>query len=560
MRADRPAWERALPWLAPLAAGLGQLALGLRELALGHPHEDAFILFEYARNLAAGEGIVFFAGGPHTEGATDFLWMLLLALLTRVGLDVAVAAAVGNALGAALAAGVLVSSAVRAGLRGVGLGLASLASLALLSSAAALAARAGFGTLLYGALVLCLADGAARPPSAARLAPYLALAVALLRPDGVVLGLVFLVGAGLVSRRAGELPRFARHAWIVFGLALAYFVWRRWYFGHDLPLPLYVKSNGSRWSDLPGLAANLQWLASRLGPAPFLAALALALVLARARWRATLRSIAPELAACAGFLLLFSLGRQTQNHVYRFQSAAGLLIVLAAWRATLPLLAQPATGRRLVAACLLFLPHAPSLQRSVEQEQWTRAARSYMDVFPQALARHLRPDDALVLTEAGRLAFHTDCVTIDAVGLNDAECALRPIAGERLRALRPAVVLFHVAGALAFPPLSAGAPALRALTPAELASAVQPGWGAVFEQGLAQYEPGRVPEDVAPALLARFLAVGDDYELWLARYDGAYRHVWALRRDLPGLDALRAELAAATAPAAWRPYLAGSGR
>jgi len=45
-------------------------------LTLGHPHEDAYILFRYAENLAAGHGIVFNVGGPRAEGATDFLHLL----------------------------------------------------------------------------------------------------------------------------------------------------------------------------------------------------------------------------------------------------------------------------------------------------------------------------------------------------------------------------------------------------------------------------------------------------------------------------------------------------
>src|SRR6516225_9798343 len=68
-------------------------------LAFAHPHEDAFILFKYARNVAASEGIVYYPGGPHAEGATDFGWMLLLAGAVRVGADVALAAAVLNAAG-----------------------------------------------------------------------------------------------------------------------------------------------------------------------------------------------------------------------------------------------------------------------------------------------------------------------------------------------------------------------------------------------------------------------------------------------------------------------------
>jgi len=42
------------------------------------PEEDAAILMRYAQHLAAGHGIVWNVGEPPVDGATDFLFMLLL--------------------------------------------------------------------------------------------------------------------------------------------------------------------------------------------------------------------------------------------------------------------------------------------------------------------------------------------------------------------------------------------------------------------------------------------------------------------------------------------------
>ena len=44
------------------------------------PAEDAHIMFRYAENFASGQGLVWNAGLPPVEGATEFLWTLLLAL------------------------------------------------------------------------------------------------------------------------------------------------------------------------------------------------------------------------------------------------------------------------------------------------------------------------------------------------------------------------------------------------------------------------------------------------------------------------------------------------
>jgi len=48
--------------------------------------DDAMVSMTYARNLAAGHGLVWNAGGPAVEGYTNFLWTLWMALLHLVGI------------------------------------------------------------------------------------------------------------------------------------------------------------------------------------------------------------------------------------------------------------------------------------------------------------------------------------------------------------------------------------------------------------------------------------------------------------------------------------------
>lgn len=66
--------------------------------------DDAFISFTYAKNLAAGQGLVFNAG-ERVEGYTNFLWTVLMALPHLAGLDVVIAA---KALGFVSTAGTLI--------------------------------------------------------------------------------------------------------------------------------------------------------------------------------------------------------------------------------------------------------------------------------------------------------------------------------------------------------------------------------------------------------------------------------------------------------------------
>ena len=53
-----------------------------------YPDEDASILFSYSKNLVETGVISYFPGGEATEGATDFLWMLLLSLFYYFGIDI----------------------------------------------------------------------------------------------------------------------------------------------------------------------------------------------------------------------------------------------------------------------------------------------------------------------------------------------------------------------------------------------------------------------------------------------------------------------------------------
>ncbi len=183
------------------------LVFGLLTLLRGHPEEDAYIMFRYADHVARGFGIVFNAAGPHAEGATDFLWMVMLSALDFIGIDVAVAAVILNALGAGLAAFLLAQVVSRSALpRGPRLIWLALGTVCVPFLSAAMAAYGCFSTMLYAAIALAAVDVSLRgAPRAVKWLPALALTLGLFRPDGVVIGAaVVLLGA----RRARSLGVF----------------------------------------------------------------------------------------------------------------------------------------------------------------------------------------------------------------------------------------------------------------------------------------------------------------------------------------------------------------
>jgi len=174
------------------------LVFGLIAVSLSMPaEEDAFIYYRYAWNWAHGHGLVFNTGDP-VEGFSGPIWMMVLALLARAGLDLPrTVPALGILCGAAtLVATWLLARA--AGLSRFGR-LAPVVALAL-SAPFVVWSRSGLETPFYSLaiVVACAAYLATEYPLAAGLqgpvrrwvrwvAMLAPLAVTLGRPEGMLL-------------------------------------------------------------------------------------------------------------------------------------------------------------------------------------------------------------------------------------------------------------------------------------------------------------------------------------------------------------------------------------
>lgn len=80
--------------LLALSVGVAAFAFHIRECFV----DDAFIGFQYLRNLLAGEGFVFYPGAPPVEGVTNIGWLLVLAPLCTIAEPTLVAKLAGLAL------------------------------------------------------------------------------------------------------------------------------------------------------------------------------------------------------------------------------------------------------------------------------------------------------------------------------------------------------------------------------------------------------------------------------------------------------------------------------
>jgi hypothetical protein len=514
------------------------LAAALALLAFGHPHEDAFILFKYARNVAAGEGVVYYPGGPHAEGATDFAWMILLAGAVRAGADVAVAAAVLNAAGFFLASLLLLRSGGRFG---------PVFAIVLLVSPAATASYVGFGTMLYAACALALFEVYADASGKALLGvPWLALLLGLLRPDGVILGAAFAVLVMPRARREGSLvPYFASCAGSVV-VGAAYFLWRWHYFGLLLPLPLYVK--GHFQGIAPGWEDTADWGASTLLPLAGLAA--------AGRWL-----LGPTAGKASGRLLVglapfgvhvasFAANLPSQNVANRFEAPAALVVLYVVARLAAGSGAA-AASRALGYAALVVASQAPLFPILVDVERGA-TQREYIDAFAGALPRITGGQAHLATTEAGRLAYFARDPVVDLDGLNTPETARRPPSDALLDGFDPDLILIHHAGTLDEARFGApsGEDVVRLAGP--LARFVTPAYAPLFTEAQAGALPGYEAlhlenHVVAPVATMAWLDRRlDRYELYAVRFTSSrwlHYHLYALRGDSPFKVALLRELA-----------------
>jgi hypothetical protein len=251
--------------MALAVVGVPLMAFAVHAAAFGDwIVDDAGISFAYARNLAAGHGLVAQPGVAPVEGYSNFLWVLLLVPLFSTGLFHP--AWTPKVAGLVLSGGafLLLDRALRSTAGWTPLcGLAAFSLIALQTSVVAWSVS-GLENALYVFVLAGLSlssmealDGRRGPGVTGALAGLLAAAAAMTRPDGVLYGaaLPMLLAARRAAGRApaGWIRLLGTYAGTV-ALALgAFLAFRWWYFRDLLPNPYYAKG-GPALRDVAALA------------------------------------------------------------------------------------------------------------------------------------------------------------------------------------------------------------------------------------------------------------------------------------------------------------------
>jgi hypothetical protein len=548
-------WVRSLRYLPWIAASMFTF-VGIRYLYRAHPSEDAFILFKYVENFVQGFGIVYYPGGPHAEGATDFLWFLILSALRFAGIDVAVAACLVGAAGAWVASYLCCELVRRSSLTGKVAFVFGLASLGVVYVNSTLGGYLGFSSMFYAASFLALACVVLWAERAILWVPLLALAVALIRPDGVVPCVLFAVLGFVRARELHFGRRYAAWSSVVLGLGAAYYAWRLDYFGLLLPLPLYVKSRQTPtltpWRLIVStVRVPYGWI---MNDPPLetmsLGVLVLLALSAARRWRDMIRS-AITFTPFLVHSVMMGYATQMQNVVGRFQAPERLALYFAllwcgvrAWQS-----ADRALFRAIaLVACLGPMAHEVYVGKRTLRTY--ESARLYVDDFAPEFGRLMGPGRVIALTEAGRLCYWTKARVEDTIGLNTPRTALAPPDLEYFEELSPDVLMFHAGLTNLKNALKDRTEPVVQISSELLGQSLKPEHMSIYRDGITEYDR-KVPDTVAVILMARYLEASQKYDVYVVRYGTSYNHVYAIKKGLPEearLVELLKEAASGTSP------------
>ncbi|OIQ25323.1 hypothetical protein [uncultured Vibrio sp.] len=483
------------------------LSLSIFILMTGHLHEDAYILFIYAENLANGHGISYYPGGSKTEGATDFLWMAILSSMNYIGLDVAISAALVNSIGITISSFAILSI-LKNNQQKL---LALLYIIILVTSDIVSASISGFSTGLYTGLVSLIFISLIKDRSESiYLVPILSIVIALVRPDGVIIGIIStIVGLHLTIIRNKKVKKYLLLSTFSLIVGVIYFIWRYNYFGYLLPLPLYVKSSSSLL--LPGWNSHVHWINNN-----FLLITSTLLLLLTSKEKRILSLVSTPILA---LFITLTFATLSQNIAHRFQAPVTInLILLSAY-----LSSRVDTTKSRFFILLFVIPALIIANnfKSIKNEIGHLRNDTYINYFPFYLQKSLDDSTVIALTEAGRFAYWADGKKIDLVGLNTAKTAINGASVKLLEKESPDLIFIHIAGTIN----------IESLCDVNIC---EMDIDDITDSIIYNNDWRKINNGVfrSPYVVYEYLENNaDSYAIYTVKYFNKYRHIYALKSD-----------------------------
>jgi len=391
--------------------------------------DDAYISFAYARNLSLGHGLVM-NPGERVEGYTNFLWVVLMAVVHRLGFDVPLAA---RFLSLALGLSVIVYTLLFLALgdRSRAALLSATVAGAVLSVDGSLArwSQDGMETILFSLLALVSVCRAIREHEAPYKYPlsslYFAVATGT-RPEGALLFAaslcfrLFVPAAQRISRR-----RLAHIIGWYCAVVLPYLGWRWLYYGYLLPNTFYAKVGTTIDQILRGVdyvyafAVEQRW--------PLLVLFTLALFTKSGRrlsiWHFHLLSV---VAVYLVYIIL--VGGDWMGSGRFIVPVLALAVIVIAETVSAAIVSSESVPQKIAAVVSMVFCTGMLIYTSGWNAEWTNVSRTRL--FHQSrlavahwLRDHARPGDTLLTNEIGLFAYYSGLYVADLHGLTDTKIA-----------------------------------------------------------------------------------------------------------------------------------------
>jgi hypothetical protein len=217
--------------------------------------DDAYVSFRYAENLAEGYGLTYNPGVQPVEGYSNFLWVLICALVHKLGFGLPGAMPLISILFGFLNIVVLWAIYQRRNVQG---GRALLPLLLFATSGPFLVySVSGMETSLFSLLLLLVVLFVDVALTTGSRSTYLLLALAgfllvLCRPEGIVIypaalaAMLYLMRTSDPSRsgNASRLKPLLPFAGTYILFAVIYYIWRGSYFGEYIPPSFWARGSG----------------------------------------------------------------------------------------------------------------------------------------------------------------------------------------------------------------------------------------------------------------------------------------------------------------------------
>jgi len=412
------------------------------------PFEDAAMLMRYAEHLAHGQGIVWNVGEPPLDGATDFLFMVVIALVQQMGFTVETSVRLVTIV-SHFATVVLIYAGMRHVQR-AGIIPAFLSALYFAVGPGLFLSAAYFGTPFF-ALGVSLAWIFAQRlllPGGRTVRAYVCfsiacLAASLVRPEGVLISVFMLAAVGILLPRKEFWRLTAVFGGVFLLLGGTYFLWRWHYFGHPLPNPFYRKGGGHLY---------LGSLKSSLRSSLSMGLLFIPMFLLAVRSKDTLRKSIAFLIPIVGTTCMWVLLSDEMNFGARHQYPLLALYILSWYPlvcglpenlglpkyVSLTAMQKVASVLAVAAVLVVFFLRHVSLSSRIT---YTHDGRYDIGVM---LRQYADRGYTIATTEAGLLPFYSRWRAIDTWGLNDRWIAQNGgLTREYLVRQKPDIIMWH---------------------------------------------------------------------------------------------------------------------